>query len=297
VWVGNLLDDLDKRHLVAETNALGLLVARSGAPTLEPLPRVRENEGPFQLVCKLRSPWNNRLFGFELLNAMLSVSVDGRQVSARDVFGTNWNHQQYVGELPPQPTGKHHVRCEVESALVSAADLAGLAPDAPPGDWPPTRRRWTRVCEGDFVVCAADAEIVGLTVDPAFDPVAGGLLSVGHVIIRLKGGQPTAFVPFNAHPKPGLPVSVDVTLRLAGQSFECGTLWAEKRADGSSASGGSEFTAVIGPLDPQIREAQILLTPNPKAIDSHPGVDLIWGREAVFSHVPLSRQDLPAAKP
>jgi hypothetical protein len=63
-----------------------------------------------------------------------------------------------------------------------------------------------------------------------------------------------------------------------------------------SSSGSWDLTTNIGALDPQVKEAEIVLTPNPKAIESVPTVDRIWGKEIVFSHVPLSRQDLEAAK-
>jgi hypothetical protein len=35
-----------------------------------------------------------------------------------------------------------------------------------------------------------------------------------------------------------------------------------------------------------------VLTPEPTAVESWPGVDRIWGKEIVLSHIPLTRQDL-----
>jgi hypothetical protein len=53
------------------------------------------------------------------------------------------------------------------------------------------------------------------------------------------------------------------------------------------------MTVNLDSLDPQIKEAEILLTPNPKAVESYAGVDRIWGKDIILRHVPLSRQDLP----
>ena len=69
------------------------------------------------------------------------------------------------------------------------------------------------------------------------------------------------------------------------------------RTTNGSSGGSGPLSADIGTLDPQIKEAEIHLTPNPKAVEYRPGIDRIWGKEIVFSHVPLSRQDLAGATP
>lgn len=191
------------------------------------------------------------------------------------------------------------MRCEIESAFIAVPDMAGLAADATAGEWPPAKRRWTRACEAEFTVYARDVEPVSLTEDPAFDPAANGMLSVAKVIIRPKDGHLVAVVPLNVHSKPGLPVSMDVTLRLAGQTFHCGNCWCDSTTTqtfaGSTGVGpnASDLTAAVATLDPQIKEADVILTPDPKAVASRPDVDRIWGKEIVFRHIPLARQDLP----
>jgi tRNA A-37 threonylcarbamoyl transferase component Bud32 len=292
--LGFLLEDLQGNHLVAETNILAFLDAYYGSPPIEPLPRVRENDSSLELTCKLKNPWNDNVFGFELLNEVRSVTLDGWPVSVRDVFGRQWNQQQYRGELKllNLAPGKHVARCEVESALVPVSDMAGLARDASSKDWPPATRRWKRYCEAEFMVYAEDAEIVRLTDDPALEPVANGALSVKQIIIRRKGDHLTAVASFDLVPQKGLAVSVEVRLRLGGEDFKCGSLFAEKTSGGGTF-GPKELTADIGQLDPQINEAEIRLGPDPKAAEAYPGVDRIWGKEIVISHVPLSRQDLP----
>jgi serine/threonine protein kinase len=299
-WFGGLLDALHQHPLVGETNALAFLEAYYGNPSLDPLPRARENASLLQLTCQWRSSWlSQHSLGFELLNEMRSISVNGVQVPVQDGWRRGrWKDQSFTAalKLPPLAPGKHVIRCEIESAFVATSDMAGLAEDATSIDWPPAKRRWTRACEAEFMVYAEDAEIVNLTDDPALNPVAGGALSARPIIIRPERGRLTATVSFNADPKPGLPISVDVTLRLAGQTLRCGKLFSVKTANRGS-SGPQEFTVAIEPLDPQIKEAEILLTPNPKLVEEYPYVDRIWGQEIVLSNVPLSRQDLYGAKP
>ncbi|HXR08539.1 MAG TPA: hypothetical protein VN765_14485, partial [Candidatus Acidoferrum sp.] len=299
-WLGNMLDELGRLHLVPESNALAYLDAYCGSSSIEPMPRVRENEPFLRFKCKWRNIWTHEpVLGFELLNEMHSISVDGQEVWAHLTSPLRWDWQDYDGELPLSDLapGKHILRCEVQSAWVPASDMAGLAQDAPSSEWPPAKRKWTRVCQAEFVIYAKDAEIVSLSEDPALDPVAAGALSLGQVIIRQKGGSLTAFVQINMKPKPGLPISVDVALHLAGQTIKCGPLWAVAIPTNGATGNGSSVTASFDELDPQIKEAEIILTPNPAAVASQPGIDRIWGKEIVFHHVALSRQDLAAAKP
>jgi serine/threonine protein kinase len=302
-WIDNLLDDLNLPWIVGETNMLAFLEAYYGNPSIQPLARIREHATSLRLTCEWHSPWlNTHNLGFKLLNEMRSISVDGRQVIAGNSSGRSWDQQEYSGELelPMLAPGKHIVRCEVDTALVATTDMVGLADDASSTDWPPAKRRWTRVCEAEFMVYAPDVEIVRLTDEPEFNPVASGALSCRQIVIRSERGRLTATTPFDFVSKVGRPISVNVTLRLAGQTIPCGKLFAVKTVFGITqigAGGMSELTADIGPLDVQIKEAEILLTPNPKAVEEFPYVDRIWGKDIVISHVPLSRQDLYGAKP
>jgi tRNA A-37 threonylcarbamoyl transferase component Bud32 len=303
-WFDGLLDALHTKYAVGEavgeTNALEFLAAFYGNPFLNPLPRARENAPLLRVTCQWRSSWlNKHSLGFELLNEMRSISVDGIQVPVQDGWRRgHWKDLSFTTalKLPKLAAGKHVVRCEIESAFVTASDMTGLAEDATSVDWPPAKRRWTRVCEAEFTVYPTDAEIVSLSDDPALNPVAGGALSAKPVIIRPERGCLTATLAFNVAAKPELPVGVDVTLRLAGQSIPAGKLFEVKRANWG-ATGPQEFTVPIEPLDSQIKEAEILLTPNPRAVEEYPGIDRIWGKEIVLSNVPLSRQDLYGAKP
>ena len=302
-WFGGLLDTLNTKYSVGETagetNSLEFLEAYCGKPFLAPLPRLRENAPALDLRCQWRNTWlNQHTLGFELLNEMRSISVDGIQVPVQDGWRRGrWKDDSFTAalKLSKLAPGQHRVRCAIESAFVATREMAGLAEDATSVDWPPAKRRWTRVCEAEFMVYPTDAEIVSLSDDPALNPVTGGALSAKPIIIRPERGRLTATLAFNVAAKPELPVGVDVTLRLAGQSIPAGKLFEVKRANWG-ATGPHEFTVPIKPLDSQIKEAEILLTPNPKAVEEYPGIDHIWGKEIVVRNVPLSRQDLYGTK-
>ncbi|HEX5400636.1 MAG TPA: protein kinase [Verrucomicrobiae bacterium] len=297
-WLGDGLEELNRRHLVSETNALAFLQAYYGRPSIDPLPRVREGETKLRFECNLHSPWGDRLFGMTLLNEVRSVTLDGMPVEVRDLYGRNWNQQDYHGtiSLPPLKEGPHVIRCEVENALVAQADMAGLAPGAGVKDWPPARLQWTRSGEASFIVYPKDAELVTLSDDPALNPVTGGVLSISQVIIRPKGAGLVAIVPLHVSSKTNLPVSVAVSLQVAGTTYPCGSVWTDRNTQGGSYKPGmDELGTELDTLAPQTRTADVILTPDPKAVESRSGIDHIWGREITFRNVRLVRQDLGEA--
>jgi serine/threonine protein kinase/LysM repeat protein len=297
-WLDKFLDRLAERRLINQQQELTFLQALHGNLRCDPLPRLREGARTLDVQVACRNIWVRSLFGLTMMNELRSATVDGQPVKLQYYLGRWWDHDDLNGrlELPALAPGKHTVKLEVLSAFVTKNDLIGLAPDTPSSDWPTGKIRWVRTAELELLVSAKDAQIVSLTDDPAFDPVANGYLSVSQVVIRPKGGRLIAVVVAGAGSKPGQAVSVDVTLRLAGKSYKCGSLMSWKSADRTtSSSSGGELKADLDSLDPQIKEAEIVMTPNPQAVESRAGIDQIWGKDIVFSHVPLMRQDLPGA--
>jgi len=226
---------------------------------------------------------------------MRSITIDGEPVASSQDFSDTWNGIDWRADLhlPQLPPGRHLLKCEIESALVETGNLTGLAPDAPASDWPPALRRWTRSCQAEFTSYAKGAEMVSLVNDPNLDPGVGGWLSVKQLIIHRKANAATAALVFAMNGTLRVPVSFDVTLRLAGRDWKCGDLWREQSVAGKSpAEGSCELGTDIAPLPPDIREAEIILTPNRQLVEHIASIDRIWGGEIVFHHVALVRQDL-----
>jgi hypothetical protein len=292
-WLGELLREFPSRELFSEPQVLDFLQAYHGNPSIGPLPRLREGAPILVFECRVHSPWERQLLGFQLMNEERAITLDGQPVSLLNKDRRDWRREDDHGEIDVSKLapGRHVVRWEFESALVPSDDLAGLDANTEAKDWPPARRRWTRAAETAFTVYPQDAEIVRLADDPALNPLAAGAVSVERIIIRPKKGQLSAILTFHLDPKPGAPVSCAVTLRVGGQSVPCGSLWAAANADGSRETGNGEMTADLAPLDAQTRQAEVILTPDPKAAEPHPGVNVIWGKEIVFRDVPVTRQD------
>ena len=300
-WLDNLLEALNQRNLISETNALAYLKARVSRPSVQPLPRLREGDQSTFLICNLGQLWGGNFssLGFEMFNHVQTIRLDGRPIESHDIFGQNWNQQQYSTRLqfPSLTPGRHTVQCEVDTALIAASDTAGLEMNAPPADWPPAKLRWTRSCQATLMVYPKGAVIVARSDDPSLNPVVNGTISVKEVIVRRAGAGLNAVLAFDFNRQSGPPFGMDVTLRIARQSVKCGSLagWASTNDMGVvlMRSGGEVLTGTLNSLDPSVRNADIVLTPDPKILEAAPlGVDQIYGKDVVITNVPIKREDL-----
>jgi hypothetical protein len=302
--IDSLLDGLSQQGLVKEEHALRFLMALHGNLRCAPALRLREGTDSITVTAECCNRFSRKLLGFTLMNELKSATIDGQPLRLGQNFNRHWQTYEIVNglEFPALPPGQHQVKLEVLSALVPTDDLAGLNSDASSEEWPPAKKRWIRTAIMELTVHPKDAAIVSQTQDPALDPVATGGLALKKVIIRPKSSQSQAVIIFDLNSK--LPVlvsySFDVKLRVGAETFACGQMWANRRrTDGqiSTLSGGTELTTDLALLPPEIREADVILTPNPTPVELIPSMDRIWGREIVFSHFPLSRQDLSRMKP
>ena len=292
-WTDNWLEKLNNRHLLSEAQKVRLMVAIHGNLRIEPLTRLREGDTSLNVAGECRYIWRQDFLGLVLMTAPLSATVDGQPVKQAYGSGHSWNIQHFGNTLtlPKLAPGKHKLRLEALSALVAKDDLAGLPSQSPPEDWPPAKKLWTRFAELEFTIYPRDADIVVLTEDPALDPVNNGSLGIKSAIVRSKGVRSQAVLNFNFGNTTPVPISFDVSLRVVDQLIPCGRIQAFSTAQSSSRS-GEELTVELDRLAPEIRTVDIVLTPNPKAVEQYASVHRIWGREVVFQQVRLIRQDL-----
>jgi len=293
-WVGSFLDRLQQRNLVGEDLAIPFVQALHGAVQCDPRLRLREGAATLELQGKLRNIWSDETLGLVLLNRVQAVTIDGQPVKWSRAFEPFWNQDNFRGsvEASALAPGKHTVRVEVLSALLPAADARGLSPSALPADWPPTKKQWTRDAEMELTIYPRDAEIVSLVQDPALDPQKADALSVKPINIYSSGAGAKAVVVINVNQQLPVPISFDVALQVAGQTVRVGTVWSYRKADGMLMPGGHTIEIGIPVLAADVVEADVLLKPNPKPVETIAAVERIWGGEIVLTHVPLRRLDL-----
>ena len=94
-------------------------------------------------------------------------------------------------------------------------------------------------------------------------------------------------------------VSFDIALRLSGQTIPCGQFWAHRptvgvppNVDMGWTCTNEELTVDLPRPGPEVKQANVVLTPNPQPLERVATVDRIWGKEIIFRDVPLNRQDL-----
>jgi serine/threonine protein kinase len=297
-WLDRMLEDQDNRPRLNDEQKVRFLVALHGDLRIDPVARMREGDYQLSVCGECRYIWRHDFLGYSMMNAPLSVTVNGEPVKTEHNFDRDWSVQNlcvtlFLSSLPP---GTHRVTIEVLSALASKQDLAGLLHNAPPADWPPARKRWTRTAEVELVIHPQDAVIVSQTSDPALDPLRDGSLAVNPVLIRSRGDRAQAVLNFGVANTLPVPISFDVMLHTGDQTISFGNLWAIQTPTGSSSS-GTDLTVEVDRLPPDIRSADVVLTPNPRPVEQRISFDQIWGRDITFRGVRLIRQDLGEAAP
>jgi len=300
LWgLGDLLAALGDHRLVPETNAIEFQRAYAVVPAIEPIPRFSEDERTLQFHCKLRSPWYSTVFGLQVIRDVRNFAVDGTAVPIRSYASKSWELDDFWGEanLPRLAPGTHKFQCEVISAIVSAADVAAIqnTPGAEysASEWPPAKAIWTTPCEQDFVVSATNTEPVTLVNDTPLNPAAAGVVAVNQIITRAYKGQVQAVLGFNLAPKAGAPLSVNVKLRIGSKIYDGGPLTAIQAGDSrASHTSADKMTVQLYTLDPQIKFADVILSPNARGAASDPDVTNLWAQDIEFDHVALERWDL-----
>jgi serine/threonine protein kinase len=292
-WVDTFLNRLAQRKLVSDVQAAGLVEALEGNVRCSPTLRVREGQETLTISGEWRNRWSDSFLGLAMMNAVKAVTVDGQpvEVSARSQTFWNWDGFEISVQLPKLPPGQYQVKLEVLSALTPDADAQGVSPSAPVADWPPAKKQWTRTAGMDLRIYPADVEMVSLVQDPALDPRKANALSASPINIYSRGEDAKAVVNIRVGKQLPVPISFDVELRVAGESFRKGTIVSYLKSDGNPKVGGFTVDFEIPALAPDVTVADVVLTPNPKQVEAVGTVDRIWGRKITFSQVPLKRLD------
>jgi hypothetical protein len=261
-------------------------------PRFDQLPRVREGAKRFDFAVEFGSTWFRHTdMGVECLWDVAQVSIDGqpcevrRRYRSRDRWGGT-----FEGQLE---SGEHQLLVELECAYIDADKLIGLnADDLPPGRWPKARKRWKTTTTATFTVHAPGEAIVTLVKDADRLPDPSSVLKIERLVTQADvDGKTKLILRIASLEGQTIPVSFDVTAKLKGATLHLGEYWAVRRDDGQTYS-SRELAHRLAALEPSVRSADIIFTPNPTHVESRSEVTEIWGQELIFRGVPIERFDL-----
>jgi serine/threonine protein kinase len=290
-WLNQFLERLDKFGLVSQERKIDFAAALQGGLRMAPSVRLREPTERLTINVELRSVWNHQIFGLKFVNELQSMTLDGEPLSIdNNKFGTNWDAAMIYREVPI-PTlkpGKHKVQANVLSALIADDDLVGLPGDARSEEWPQAKKRWVRTVDAELTVYAADAQIVGMTEDPAMNPLHHGLTLDPVVIRQGNNGQSRVVLNFKYEQALLVPISFDVSVQFGDQRVPISSMWAARTSKGFSR-GGDTMTTLTDSIDESLTHVDVVLTPNPKWIELQSEVDQIWGTELILRKIALRR--------
>lgn len=297
-WQDDFLKSANNAGKISDPVLFALCDAFYGPkPIVEPLPRVREGlQQGFGIEVKYGNTWSSHSgLGVELLWEVTQVLLDGKPVSVRQnhKHGENWSGY-YDGSLE---AGDYEVTVEVQGAYVDPNKLLGQNKhDLPAKLWPKARKQWKSSASAPLKVYTKDVPIVPLTTDPERDPTSAGAIQVSRLVVQADRDDGKKLI-LKTEISDGLPIpiSCDVAAEFHDQTVELGSLWAV-RTENRSASSGTQLQKRIDTLDPSVKLADIILTPNPKHIEHRPEVTEIWGEKIILRNTPVERLDLEAGQ-
>ncbi len=292
-WQDGFLRSATSAGLISEPVLIDLCDAFYGPKAqIQPLPRLREGSGSFHLRLEYGSDWGNSLgVGVDHMWEVVAVRLDGKGLDIRQINKSSgrWSGH-YEGSLP---AGEHELTIEIECAYIDASQLLGLnTNELPAKHWPKARKRWTQIAMAQFTVHTKDEPLLKLVTDYGRAPGPTRGIQINRLVVQTdRNGKKgiSLNVDFNANLM--VPIGFDVALKLDDRTVQLGHVYALIEP-GRSITSGKQLQAHVDSLAPSVREADIILTPNPKHIEEHPEVEEIWGEEVVIPRVSIDRFDL-----
>ena len=297
-WQDGFLKAATSADLLSDPVLIDLCDAFFGTTAeLKPLERMREGRAGFAPRIEFGSRWDHHFgAGVKLLWEVTSVKLDGKPLPVRR---TSKNDHEWSGYYDdPLPAGEHEVTFEIECAYIDNARLAGLKTGRLPArNWPEALKRWQQTLSTRFTVHTTDEQILEFVTDFDRSPERTGGIQVNRLVVLddLGGGKRLSLnVDFNENLV--VPIAFDVVAKLGEEEIPLGYMHAAGNSGWSTRS-GTGLEKRIDTLDPDVRTADLILTPNPKNLERYPQVKELWGEKIIVRDVPLERFDLvpPAA--
>ena len=296
-WFDGFLSNATRAGMISSPVLLELCGAVYGPkPTID-LPRWREDKPNLPITINYGSTWdttNQKVLGVALLWQIEQFLLDGKPIKVQGTRAFDW---YWVGNYPDKlKAGEHELKVNVNCAYVDQGKMIGLtAKDLPKEMWPEARKRWTQTVSAPLRVYAPGEAVVALVTDASRSPGPNGGIQIKRLVAQAGGGEQKKIVlkvDFDSKPSK-IALSYDVAIILPGRTapVPLGSLWIVRREDGSTTSSSDLLEMTVAHIAPSVRQAEIVLTPNPSHVDQFSNVTEIWGKKVTIA-APLERLDV-----
>jgi len=286
-WQKQFLDDAQKNNLFSDKKMVKFLDAFFKKPTVD-LPRIRENSKRLRFNIRFGSDWSNTDSDYSLLWNVKSVAIDDQVVKTK----VEHRHRIDLGAVYENSlaSGDYELKIVLESAYIDNAKLIGLDTwKLKSSAWPIALKNWDETIVVPFKVYSEDDQIIQLSKDPLNDPrkyITCSLIA--------QNENETKKMALQLNIDPGVPISCSFKIKaLVGddQEIPLGYAYRAKRAN-SWTTGGTNRSVRADELSPEIRAADLVLEPYPRAVEQYGDVKEIWGPTIMIKNVPIERYDL-----
>ena len=242
------------------------------------LGRLRDSETGFDFRVKNGSTWaDNSGLNYKLLWNIKAVELDGKPISWKQNFKTTEElNAACKGVLSP---GEHELKILVDCAYVQDDKLVGLrSARLKTEDWPTPAKEWEQEIVRPIHVHTKDEELVKLAASKELDPTRE--ISC-ELIVQQESGKKKLIARFKFEPDTPIACSFLASAYIESKEIKLGRVYRFTRESGSTSSSGTEITKPIASIPDDVKHADILLTPNPKAVEQYAGVSQIWGKKVL----------------
>lgn len=291
-WQRSFLNAAIKKRTISESVIFKLCNAcYRSSPVIRPLPRLREGKNRLDFEIEYGKLSDFDRLGVELVWQVQRVLIDDKPVKHKQLYKHNSSFQGFFDEIE-LTAGEHNFTVEIECAYIDQNKLLGLdVNDLPSKKCPSAFKRWNKTISTKLHVFSTGKPLVALVTDAYKNPgPTGGVKIVRLIAQNYQGGKKRVALKTECDTQP-MPLSYDVSMAFDGQSVKLGRLWIFRNGN-SITGGGDQMDAYIDKLPATVRTVDIILTPNPKAIEQLPEVNEIWGKETIIKNIEIERLDL-----
>ncbi len=262
-------------------------------PTILGIPRLPHDQTRLSFNVEFGNHWaltNHGGIPVELFWVIERVEIDGNPVKLDSTNSTSNNRNVSVDVTSLAP-GEHELKVQLSAALIDVSSNNPLVPHPDTKNrWPNAMHSWTATADAKLIKLSEKDQPVSLSTDPSLAPGPDDI-TVNYILAQPEGNRLHLSLELKVKDEYIGALSCDVSLMLNEQELKLSHMMYIASGSGRSY-GNMRQNLYIDGLDPQIKTADVILTPNPRYVYSRTNIEAIWGKPITIKDVPIYRYDL-----
>ncbi len=262
-------------------------------PIILGIPRLLHDQTRLSFNVEFGNHWeltNHGGMPIELFWVIERSEIDGNPVKVGSTNSTSNNRDVTVDVSTLEP-GEHELKVQLSAAIIDVSSNNPLVPHPDTKNrWPNAMYSWTATADAKMIKLSESDRPVSLSTDPSLAPGPDDI-TVNYILAQPEGNRLHLSLEFKVKDEYVGALSCDVSLMVNEQELKLNHMMYIATGSGRSY-GNMRQNLYIDSLDPQIKTADVILTPNPRYVYNRTNVEAIWGKPITIKDVPIYRYDL-----